>query len=268
MPISATGSAAHHGRAAASLVCEVAGGLSAATHILRDSLRGTAPAASRELHVGLRPEPVILVHGLCANSSCFSSMERHLHREGYTVFAVNYSCFGADIAACGRHLEREAAWLRDQTGSESANVVAHSLGGLVLRWAMAHTWMRDWVEVAVTLGSPHRGTPTARLAPAGLPGFGKLIGELRTTTGPGDPDPLDPLDGRATRRATRWVAVAAQHDWVVPARYARLPQSPNVRNVTVPWGGHLTLPNSRDCWQLIVEELAAAERRKQDAAAA
>jgi pimeloyl-ACP methyl ester carboxylesterase len=212
----------------------------------------------------MKPEPVILVHGLGANSSCFSSMERHLHREGYTVFAANYSCYGADIAACGRHLEREAAWLLDQTGSESANVVAHSLGGVVLRWAMAHTWMRDWVEVAVTLGSPHRGTPTARLAPAGLPGFGTLIGELRTTTRASDLDPLDPLDGKATR----WVAVAAQHDWVVPARYARLPQSANVRNVTVPWGGHLTLPNSRQCWQLILDEFAAAERRRHVTAAA
>jgi hypothetical protein len=264
VPISATGTAGCQLRAAASLVPEIAGGLSAAGHILRGVVLGTGSAASGTLRSGEVAEPVILVHGLGANSSCFRNMERHLHSQGYTVYAVNYSCLGADIAECGRQLEREAAWLREETGSESANVVAHSLGGVVLRWAMAHTWMRDWVEVAVTLGSPHHGTPSARLAPAGLPGFGKLIGQLRPTSVALDRNPLHPRGGRATR----WVCVAAEHDWVVPAKCAQLPPSPQVHNVTVPWCGHLTLPNSSLCWQIILTELAAAARRKHDAAAA
>lgn len=179
-------------------------------------------------------------------------MERYLHREGYTVYSLDYSCFGADIAACGRHLAREAAWLRDVTGGDTANVVAHSLGGVVLRWAIAHTWMRDWVRVAVTLGSPHRGTPTACLAPQATPGLGKIIGQLR----PHNADIRDMVDpGLGT---TRWIAVAAEHDWVVPPTYARLPDSENVRNVTVSWGGHFALPNNQHCLQIILEELAAA----------
>jgi len=209
-----------------------------------------------ELRLGTQPHPVILVHGLASNRFCFSNMERVLHREGYTVYGVNYSCFGADIAACGKHLAREAAWLRGATGCESANVVAHSLGGLVLRWAIANTWMRDWVSVAVTLGSPHRGTPTACFAPHALPGFGKIIGQLR----PRDGDTSDIID-QSAGRATRWIALAAEHDWVVPPNYARLPDSENVRNVTVPWGGHLTLPNNNYCLQIILEELAAATPR-------
>lgn len=255
MPTPPTGSTVPTLRAAtASLACELAQGLSMATHLV-GSVLGTASVAPGRLLSGSTTEPVLLVHGLGADGSCFRRMERHLHREGYTVYAANYSCVGADIATCGTNLARQAAWLRDETGSLSTSVVAHSLGGLVLRWAMVHTWMRDWVELAITLGSPHQGTPAARLAPSALPGLGKIIQELR----PGDTDrPLEEsLPGTA-----RWVAIGADQDWVVPAKYARLPGSENVRNVTVPRGGHLTLPNSSHCWQIILEELAASEQRR------
>lgn len=255
MPTPPTGPAVYPLRAAtASLACELVQGLSMATHLV-GSVFGPASAAPGRLLSGSTTEPVLLVHGLGANNSCFGRMERHLHREGYTVYAANYSCIGADIATCGTHLARQAAWLRDETGSPSASVVAHSLGGLVLRWALAHTWMRDWVELAVTLGSPHQGTPAARLAPSALPGLGRIIQELR----PGDTD--RPFD-EGLRSTARWVAIGADHDWVVPAKYARLRGSENVRNVTVPRVGHLTLPNSRHCWQIILEELAAAQQRK------
>jgi pimeloyl-ACP methyl ester carboxylesterase len=193
---------------------------------------------------------------LGSNSSCFSKMEGYLHAQGYTVYALNYSCFGADIAACGRDLAREAVWLRHQTGSESVKIVAHSLGGMVVRWSIAHTWMRDWVNLVVTLGTPHRGTPIARLAPSSLPGFGKIISELRP--GAGADDAALP-EGLGTN--TRWVAVAGAHDWVVPPRCAHLQTYPCVRNVTVPGRGHLTLPNSGHCLQIVLEELAAAEPR-------
>ena len=254
MPV--TGPLAHPLRAAAGLAYEVTCGVSAATHLVRMSAGRPVSPDPGQLRPGIRPEPVLLVHGLGSNSSCFGKMEGYLHAQGYTVYALNYSCFGADIAACGRDLAREAAWLRHQTGSESVSVVAHSLGGMVVRWSIAHTWMGDWVNLVVTLGTPHRGTPTARLAPSSLPGFGKIISQLRPGAG-ADDDALPERPGIDTR----WVAVAGEHDWVVPPRCAHLPASPRVRNVTVPGGGHLTLPNSGYCLQLVLEELAAAERQ-------
>jgi pimeloyl-ACP methyl ester carboxylesterase len=263
VPNLSAGTVGHRLRAAACLASEVAGGLSAANRILRGSRAALASPAPSELRRAINPEPpVMLVHGLAANSSCFTKMERRLHNAGYTVYAVNYPSFGADLAACGRHLEREAAWLRDETGSGSVNVVAHSLGGVVLRWAVTHTWMRDWVALAITLGSPHRGTPTARLAPPALPGFGRIISQLRPAIN--DHDISEGLVGPDIR----WVAVAAEHDWVVPAKYARLPGSENVRNVTVPRAGHLTLPNSNHCMDIILEELAASARPKNACGAA
>ncbi len=196
----------------------------------------------------------MLVHGLGADSSCFDRMAGELHRAGLTVFLVNYSCVGVDIDTCGRRLAVEAARLRDATGAPGINIVAHSLGGVVLRWAVQNTRMAEWVGTAVTLGSPHRGSPLARLAPTGLPGFGMMIRQLR----PGQPERPTAADRAAS---VRWVAVAAQLDWVVPPSYALLPESENVTNVVLSGGGHLSLPADRRCVEIVRRELAAADDR-------
>jgi pimeloyl-ACP methyl ester carboxylesterase len=194
----------------------------------------------------------MLVHGLGADKSCFSAMERHLNGAGYTVYCVSYSCVGSDVEACARNLEREAGWLLEETGSDRLHVVAHSLGGVVLRWAAAHTGMGNWLSVGVTLGSPHWGTPAAHLAPLRLPGLGRIIGQLR-------PGAMRLDDGSLERAAdARWVAIAGENDMVVPPRYACLPQSRTVRNAVVPGAGHMTLTRSADSFAIILEELAAA----------
>lgn len=245
---------------AASLATEAAGEVGAFAHLLRTGGAGMwAPAAPAVLLHGRRPSPVMLVHGLGADSSCFAAMAAALHRAGHTVYLVNYSCLGVDIASCGRQLALEAARLRERTGAGQLHVVAHSLGGVVLRWAVANTHMGDWVGTAVTLGSPHRGSPLARLAPAGLPGFGSVIRQLRPVGS--QPAGVTEVPQRADdavaspETQVRWVAVAAQMDWIVPPRFALLPESPNVRNVVLSGGGHLSLPGDDRCLELVQAEL-------------
>jgi pimeloyl-ACP methyl ester carboxylesterase len=201
----------------------------------------------------------MLVHGLGADKSCFSTMEDFLHRAGYTVFSVSYSCVGSDIEACARILERETSWLLDETGADRVHVVAHSLGGVVLRWAAAHTRMREWLSVGITLGSPHRGTPAAHLAPSGLPGLGRIVSQLRPGALTIDDEGLNAVVG------TRWIAIGGENDVVVPPKYARLPHSRNVRNAVVPLAGHMTLTRNIHCLAVILRELAAAGERGMDA---
>ena len=239
-------------RRAGSVMIEAWSGASAAAKLLRSQRRLRLVAGrSGDVRRGDLPQPpVMLVHGLGADRSCFSVMEEYLHDAGYTVYSVSYSCLGSDIYACASNLEREAAWLLEETESESLYVVAHSLGGVVLRWASVHTRMRDWLTVGITLGSPHLGTPTAHLAPVGLPGFGRIVSQLR----PGVHLTSDFDD----QQGARWVAIAGARDLVVPPKYACLPRARNVRNVLVPWCGHLTLTQNRQCLDIILEELEAA----------
>jgi len=219
---------------------------------MHDRVLGSSPL---ELRIGTLPEPpVLLVHGLGADKSCFGAMANRLHGAGYTVSSASYSCLDTDIHSCARTLERQAAWLLAETGASRVHVVAHSLGGVVLRWAWSHTAMRDWVSVAVTLGSPHRGTPTARLAPSVLPGYGRIISQLR-------PGLLDHNLGCDVASDTRWVAIAAQHDWVVPPKYASLPDADNVRNAVVSRGGHMSLTSNTESLDLVLQELAAGAQQ-------
>jgi hypothetical protein len=248
------------------LAVEARYGVSAAARLLRartyDRVLGASPS---QLRIGILPEPpVLLVHGLGADKSCFTTMANRLHHAGYTVSTASYSCWDTDLHACARTLERQAAALRAETGSARIHVVAHSLGGVVLHRAWSHTAMRDWVSVGVTLGSPHRGTPTARLAPSGLPGYGRIISQLR-------PGLLEEDHCFGVASDTRWVAIAAQHDWVVPPKCASLPQADNVRNAVVRRGGHMSLTSNTECLDIILEEFAAGEQptqRPAEAAAA
>ena len=248
-------------RRAAGLLTEVWCGVSAAAKVLRaqEPDRGVA-SGERELRRGsLLQPPVMLVHGLAADKSCFSTMEDFLHRAGYTVYSVSYSCVGSDIEACARILERETSWLLDETGADRVHVVAHSLGGVVLRWAAAHTRMCEWLSVGITLGSPHRGTPAAHLAPTGLPGLGRIVSQLRPGALTIDDEGLEGVAG------TRWIALGGENDVVVPPKYARLPHCGNVRNAVVPLAGHMTLTRNIHCLAIILRELAAAGERGTDA---
>ena len=230
-------------------------GASTAGKLLRGRERALDGAPSRMgLLVGTLPRlPVMLVHGLGADKSSLAVMERRLHDEGYTVYSVSYSCVDSDLEACADALARDAAWLLEETGCENLNVVAHSLGGVVLRWAATHTPMRDRVSLAITLGSPHRGTPAAHLAPSRLPGFGKIISQLRPGLSEVVDDEWAPAD-----TGTRWVTIAGERDRVVPARYASLPLSANVRNVVLPGSGHMTLTSNAHCMEIVLEELRSA----------
>jgi triacylglycerol lipase len=239
------------------LAMEARCGVSVAGRLLRgrvhDRLVGSSPL---ELRVGtLLEPPVLLVHGLGADKSCFRTMADRLHRGGYTVCSASYSSVDTDIHSCARTLERQAAWLLAETGSTQLHVVAHSLGGVVLRWAWSHTAMSDQVRVAVTLGSPHRGTPAALLAPSALPGYGRIISQLR-------PGLLDDELGLGVPSDTRWVTVAARHDWVVPPAYATLPQADNVRNAVISVGGHMSLTSNAESLDIILEELAVGSTRR------
>lgn len=50
---------------------------------------------------------------------------------------------------------------------ERVNVIAHSMGGLDARFAIAHLGLGDKVAALVTVATPHQGTPVAVLAGQG-----------------------------------------------------------------------------------------------------
>lgn len=112
--------------------------------------------------------PVLLVHGWGANSACFLGVQLWLKLRGYkNVYAVSYTppVIRAEKLAnqLARHIDKALA----ATGAEKVHIVAHSMGGLLTRYAIRHLGMDTKIDKVITLGSPHMGSKLAGVVPGG-----------------------------------------------------------------------------------------------------
>ena len=106
---------------------------------------------------------VLLVHGFVCNRGLWNPWLQRLQAAGVPFVAVNLEpVFGAIDDTVGI-VEQAVQRLERSTGLAPV-VVAHSMGGLVLRcWWAAHGDDRR-VHHALTIGTPHHGTWLARFA--------------------------------------------------------------------------------------------------------
>ena len=115
-----------------------------------------------------QPLPVVLVHGLFgfdrigvpgARFDYFRGIVRHLESLGCRAHAVRLPT-SASVPVRAKILADRIAAL----GHERVDIIAHSLGGLDARYALAQLGLATKVRALVTVGTPHRGTPLADLA--------------------------------------------------------------------------------------------------------
>lgn len=113
------------------------------------------------------PLPVVLVHGLFgfdrigvpgAKFDYFRGIARHLQALGAVAHAVKLPMMSSVPARAKRLVAAIEALPHDRI-----DVIAHSLGGLDARFALAHLGLASRVRSLVTIGTPHRGTPIADL---------------------------------------------------------------------------------------------------------
>lgn len=109
--------------------------------------------------------PVVLVHGLFATPTLMRPLRRQLRRLGHDTHLVPElgPMVMGDVRQHAEELERAVERVRRKTGADRVDVVGTSQGGLVaFWWAHALGWER--LGRLVTLGTPFRGAPVARLA--------------------------------------------------------------------------------------------------------
>jgi pimeloyl-ACP methyl ester carboxylesterase len=112
----------------------------------------------------LKPETVILLHGLMMRSPALVPLARRLRRRGYATLSFDY---GTLLGSPARAMERLAMLLYSHAPGP-VHVVAHSLGGLVALETM-NQYQRLPPGRVVCLGSPIAGSSSARnLAQRGL----------------------------------------------------------------------------------------------------
>jgi triacylglycerol lipase len=133
--------------------------------------RHRRPRLRRRRRVPPRPRyPVVLVHGLFGFDEIELGQRRHayfrgvrgaLERDGHAVRV-------ARVALAGSIASRAGALARcvGEVESRRVNVVAHSMGGLDARYAIARLGLDRRVAALVTVGTPHHGSPLADVSGA------------------------------------------------------------------------------------------------------
>lgn len=114
--------------------------------------------------------PVLCVHGFMQNGTNFLPIRRALYRRGRATASVTLGVPPREFASYATVLERRLRALLLQTGADKVDIVAHSMGGLVLRGMLQRAPdLRHRIGRVVTLATPHRGTGAARGAVLSLP---------------------------------------------------------------------------------------------------
>jgi len=103
--------------------------------------------------------PVLCVHGFHMNGTCTWGIRRRLERSGRATRAVFLGLPYRRAAAYGAPLARAIEALAARAPGGRIDVVAHSMGGLVLRDVLGRRAdLARSVRRVVTLGTPHHGT--------------------------------------------------------------------------------------------------------------
>lgn len=111
--------------------------------------------------------PVLLCHGYGAMASIVKPSPMHevsmqLRGYGIAAFAPNIVPY-ASIETRAEEWHRKIDKLCDQYGFEQFNVIAHSMAGLDMRYALHQEGLHNRVASLTTLATPHKGTSLAEL---------------------------------------------------------------------------------------------------------
>jgi triacylglycerol lipase len=210
---------------------------------------------------------VVLVHGLFgfdtfgipgARVDYFRGIADHLATTaGARVHVVRLPAIAA-VPVRARALADGIAAL---AAPDRVHVIAHSLGGLDARFALARFGLAARVESLVTIGTPHRGTPLAELATRGPLGVARRMLDLL-----GLPiDALDWLTPDALARFNRDVpdagdvfyasVVGGMRDPATPVPLALAPLHAYLRRVAGPNDG--LVPVSSQAWGAVIADVEA-----------
>ncbi|MCB2170897.1 MAG: alpha/beta hydrolase [Deltaproteobacteria bacterium] len=121
--------------------------------------------------------PVLFVYGASGNVHNWRFLFDHMDRTRFQPWFFNYPS-GLDLEFIGSALEGAIKWLHERYGYDTLFVVAHSMGGLVARYAILQNVYedhQDYVRLFLTISTPWGGHRAAaqgvKYAPAVVPSW-------------------------------------------------------------------------------------------------
>ena len=107
--------------------------------------------------------PVLLVHGMGFRDSriigYWGRIPKALQKEGCRIYFGNQDSNGT-VEDNGRFLADQIRNILKESGAEKLNVIAHSKGGLDIRYAISTLGMGDHIASLSTIATPHNGSLT------------------------------------------------------------------------------------------------------------
>lgn len=145
-------------------------------------------AVRRESEICQTKYPILMVHGVFFRDIRFFNywgrIPRELMKNGAQIYYGNQQS-AASVAVCGSELAERIRQIISETGCGKLNVIAHSKGGLDMRYAISKCGAAEYVASLTTIDTPHRGCLFAdyllKKAPKSLRDFiaGKYNGALK-----------------------------------------------------------------------------------------
>ncbi len=129
---------------------------------------------------GDRRDLVVLVHGMGRGRASMWTLGRTLEAEGYRVLNWGYSSYTDSVPAIGADLSRALA--AEIGEAPRVHFVGHSLGNVIVRWALAHEPPAR-VGRVVMLAPPNQGSAAADRYARYAAWLMPPIAELRTAPG-------------------------------------------------------------------------------------
>ena len=207
-------------------------------------------------HIALEANglPVLLVHGYACNSGYWRQLCALLEQRHISHHALDLEPLGAAIDDYVPQLQRAIEALRARSGSLDLIIVAHSMGGLVVRaYLRAHGGAH--IARVITLGTPHHGTHLAQF------GIGSNTRQMRP-----DGHWLATLAcGESAAQRALLTSIFSHHDNIVaPQTSCRLQGAKNIEFGGV---GHVAMGRDRRILQCVLDEIALAQNQVADAGA-
>jgi triacylglycerol esterase/lipase EstA (alpha/beta hydrolase family) len=177
--------------------------------------------------------PVLLVHGVLCNAGVWARLARFLRDKQVTgVYSVSYGPPLASIELFAEQLARKIDEVLAATGSRRVIVIAHSMGGLVVR-AYLRKFGSARIARVMSIGAPHHGSMHAWFFPGGS------LAQLR----PGNAW-LEALNAEPLDPSLRFLSLWSWHDsMVAPQTSSELPGSIDATLVGVGHNALLTDPH-------------------------
>ncbi len=186
--------------------------------------------------------PIIFVHGLGGNRGNFLLMAWYMGMMGRSrSYKISFGP-GQTLDEMAAALASFIRKVKKRTEEPQVEIVAHSLGGLTARMAVCEHRAASSVKTLITLGSPHKGTYSARY------GNTSVIKDLRP-----DSELIKRLNSKPFPKKTRLVAFFSKNDvFILPPENACLEDAENVEVTPFTHYSYLIDPK---CWAAVYKIL-------------